>query len=60
MSTCAAEQAQIMFDIANDDVTGRYWTGLEKLRSAFSYGEPLGKLLDWRNGRQMAFRKRID
>lgn len=34
-----------MFDLQNDDVVGRYWTGLEKMRSAFSYGEPFSKLL---------------
>jgi hypothetical protein len=28
-----------------DDITGRYWTGLSRLVSAFSYGEPFNKLL---------------
>jgi len=34
-----------MFDIENDDIVGRYWTGLNAMISAFSYGEPFFKLL---------------
>ena|SRR5579863_8398208 len=34
-----------MFDIKNDDITGRYWTCLNGMISAFSYGEPFFKLL---------------
>jgi hypothetical protein len=33
----------MVFDLANDDVTGHYWKGLNRLRTAFSYGEPLSK-----------------
>jgi hypothetical protein len=35
----------IVFDIENDDVVGHYWKGLNAMISAFSYGEPLSKLL---------------
>ena len=34
-----------MFDLDNDDIKGPYWTGLNKMRSAFSYGEPFFKLM---------------
>ena len=34
-----------MFDIENDDITGRYWTCLNKMISAFSHGEPFFELL---------------
>jgi hypothetical protein len=34
-----------MFDIEKDDVVGRYWTGLSKMISAFSNGEPFSRLL---------------
>jgi hypothetical protein len=34
-----------MFDLENDDIVGRYWTGLNAMISAFSYGEPFFKLL---------------
>jgi hypothetical protein len=33
-----------MFDVENDDIVGRYWTGLNAMQSAFSYGEPFFKL----------------
>ena len=31
--------------MGNDDIAGRYWTGLNAMISAFSYGEPFSKLL---------------
>lgn len=34
-----------MFNLDNDDIVGRYWTGLNAMISAFSYGEPFSKLL---------------
>jgi hypothetical protein len=34
-----------MLDIDNDNITGRYWTCLNRMISAFSYGEPFFKLL---------------
>ena len=34
-----------MFDIENDDITGRYWTCLNRMISASSYGEPFFNLL---------------
>ena len=33
-----------MFDLKNDDIIGRYWTGLNAMISAFSYGEPFFKV----------------
>jgi hypothetical protein len=34
-----------MFDLVNDKISGKYWTGLNKMRTAFSYGEPFFKLM---------------
>ena len=34
-----------MFDLASDKIIGKYWTGLNKMISAFSYGEPFFKLM---------------
>src|ERR1043166_2084823 len=34
-----------MFNLENDDIVGRYWTGLNAMISAFSHGEPFSKLL---------------